>query len=177
MSQYCDLRGDSPTNENGEPDVTDSVIRYSPPEKSQSLAEWLAWLDALPYPSWCGVRSTLLEEGRYECVLDSSPVGLNFNGAVNGAITVGIADHCMGAVAAYVLAPDRSVVTASLNSSYLRPALLPLTFRATLKGAGNTLAFVEIETFDRAGKLCLHTTATMAVRNVGDVARSRSTAG
>jgi uncharacterized protein (TIGR00369 family) len=140
-----------------------------PPSGEAPSAEWLAWIDNLALPRWCGVRSIRSEDGLYECVLEHSPIGLNLNRAVNGAITVAIADHCMGAVAARELFPERLAVTAALNAQFHRPALLPLTFRATLTSAGQTLMFIQVEVFDGRGKLCLRSSGTMAVRSATDV--------
>jgi len=140
-----------------------------PPSREAPSAEWLAWIDNLAFPRWCGVRSVRSEVGLYECVLEQSPIELNLNRAVNGAITVAVADHCMGAVAARELFPERLAVTAALNAQYHRPALLPLTFRAALTSAGQTLMFIQVEVFDRQDKLCLRSTGTMAVRSATDV--------
>jgi uncharacterized protein (TIGR00369 family) len=141
----------------------------SPPSREAPSSQWLAWIDNLPLPRWCGLRSIRSAGGLYECVLEHSPIGLNLNQAVNGAITVAIADHCMGAVAARELFPERLAVTAALNAQYHRPAMLPLTFRASLTSAGQTLMFIQVEVFDGQDKLCLRSTGTMAVRNATDV--------
>jgi len=129
-------------------------------------AERRAWVDADPMSLWCGVRCLDIDVGRYTCVMAESPVELNPDGGVHGGATAATVDHCMGIVAMTVLGPERLAVTASLTAEYLRPAYLPLTFKATVTSHGRTVLFAQVEVEDRDGVLCMRAQGTMVVRRM-----------
>ncbi len=135
------------------------------PTPDSGVDTWKAWADSLPLAEMYGVRCARIEEGRYECVLDKSPLSLNPNGALNGGVTAAVADLCMGVVAMTVLSPAKVGVTANLVVEYHRPAFLPLTFNSTLASWGRTLMFVDVDVVDREGRVCVRGRGTMAVRS------------
>jgi len=136
---------------------------YPTPESDRDT--WRAWADSLPMAEMYGVRCTQIEHGRYECILDESPLPLNPNGALNGGVTAAVADLCMGVVAMTVLSPARVGVTAALMAEYHRPAFLPLIFKGTLTSSGRTLLFVDVSVVDRDGHVCVRSHGTMAARS------------
>jgi uncharacterized protein (TIGR00369 family) len=135
---------------------------YPTPESSSE--DWRSWADGLPMSRWCGLRCLDIGHGRYECVMDESPLALNPNGGVNGGATAAVADHCMGVVAMTVLSPTAVGLTAALTAEYHRPAYPPLTFKARVTSHGSTLLFVQVDVEDRQGRLCVRGQGTMVTR-------------
>jgi uncharacterized protein (TIGR00369 family) len=73
------------------------------------------------------------------------------------------ADHCFGLVASTAVSPGQVPATATLTAEFLRPALPPLTFDANVDRTGRNLAFISVDIFDKADRLCAKVVGTMSI--------------
>jgi uncharacterized protein (TIGR00369 family) len=64
------------------------------------------------------------------------------------------------ACAARSVVPDMGVVTIEMKTSFMRPAIGPLTARGELMHRTATMAFTQATVLDAAGKACAHATGT-----------------
>jgi uncharacterized protein (TIGR00369 family) len=124
---------------------------------------WAEWAERLPVSRQIGLRCTRIEAGRATLVLARSSLHLTPVGAVHGGLVVACADHCFGIVAMTVLDADHVPATATLTSDFLRPALAPLTFDASVDRAGRTLLFVTVCVRDRDSKTAAKVNGTMVI--------------
>lgn len=124
---------------------------------------WVEWAEAMPVSKEIGMRCTKIESGRATLVIDESTWPLNPNGALHGGMVIACADHCFGIVAMTVVDNGHVPATATFTSDFLRPALPPLTFEASIDRVGRTLAFVTVDVFDRNGKVTTKVNGTMVI--------------
>lgn len=124
---------------------------------------WAGWVDGLPVSRRIGMRCVRIGPGRADLVVDESTWPINPNGAVHGGLVVACADHCFGIVAMTVLDHEHLPATATLTADFLRPALPPLTFEATVERVGRTLAFVAVKVSNRAGRIAAKVNGTMVI--------------
>jgi uncharacterized protein (TIGR00369 family) len=110
-----------------------------------------------------GLDCEMAEEGHVRAVLTDAHWPLNPNGAVHGGMVVAWADHCFGLVASTALSPGQVPATATLTAEFLRPALPPLTFDARVDRAGRSLAFISVDVYDKAERLCAKVVGTMSI--------------
>src|ERR1041384_6788886 len=115
---------------------------------------WMAWAGDLPASTFMHIRPLRVERGRVVARLEDSIWPLNQNGAVHGGLVLAVGDHVGGMSAMTVMEPGEFCATAMLTSQFLRPAVLPLEFDATVLRSGRTLAFVSVEVAGRDGRLC-----------------------
>lgn len=132
---------------------------------------WAEWAEAMPVSKEIGMRCTKIESGRATLVVDESAWPLNPNGALHGGMVIACADHCFGIVAMTVVDDEHVPATATFTSDFLRPALPPLTFEASVDRVGRTLAFVTVEVLDRAGKIATKVNGTMVIDGTSRFAR------
>lgn len=117
--------------------------------------EWPAWAAELPFVRAVELHPTIVVPGRAFAVLERSVWPLNPNGAVNGGLIAAVADQVMGIAAMTVVEPGLMTATATLDSHYLRPARLPLTFDAHVTRSGRSITFVQLDVTGADGRSCL----------------------
>lgn len=142
--------------------IEDSDLWLVPPYGADS-DKWAEWAEAMPVSQRMGLRCASIEAGRATLVVEESVWPLNPNGAMHGGLVTAIADHCFGVVATTVLDEERVPATATLTADFLRPALPPLTFEASIDRIGRTMAFVTVEVINRAGKIATKVNGTMVI--------------
>jgi uncharacterized protein (TIGR00369 family) len=142
--------------------IDDSEIWLVPPYGADS-DKWAEWAEGMPVSRRMGLRCDKIEAGRATLVVEESIWPLNPNGAMHGGLVAAIADHCFGVVATTVLDEERMPATATLTADFLRPALPPLTFEASIDRVGRTMAFVTVEVINRAGKIATKVNGTMVI--------------
>lgn len=142
--------------------VDDTEIWLVPPYGADS-DKWAEWAEAMPVSRRMGLRCAKIEAGRATLVVEESVWPLNPNGAVHGGLVAAIADHCFGIVAMTVLDELNVPATATLTSDFLRPALPPLTFEASVDRVGRTMAFVTVDVINRTGKIATKVNGTMVI--------------
>jgi len=133
--------------------------------------KWAAWAEGMPVSRQIGIRCARIESGRAALVVDESAWPLNPNGAVHGGMVIACADHCFGIVATTVLDNEHVPATATLTSNFLRPALPPLTFEASVDRVGRTLIFVTVDVRGRDGKITTKVNGTMVIDGSSRFAR------
>lgn len=148
----------------------------SPPEE-RTPESWLRWANGLPICGALGLVCTELGDGRLLAEVAEAPLVPNPNGSVHGGLQIAIADHCMGMVAVPALPPGFLVVTASVNASFHRPAMAPLSVQGRVLSVGRTLVQTEIELRDESDRLCTSAYGTMAAVDRETVTRSAPRSG
>ncbi|WP_166462787.1 PaaI family thioesterase [Amycolatopsis acidicola] len=133
--------------------------------------KWIEWTEQLGVSRAIGLRCAAIGHGRATLVLDDCSWPLNANGAVHGGMVIAAADHCFGIVATTVLDEDHIPATASLTSDFLRPALPPLTFEASVDRVGRTMAFLTVTVLNRTGKVSTKVNGTMVIDGSSRFAR------
>ena len=124
---------------------------------------WTAWASDLPASMFMHIRPSYVEPGRAVARLEDSIWPLNPSGAVHGGLVLAVADHVGGMSAMTVMEPGEFCATATLASQFLRPAILPLEFDATVMRSGRTLAFVSLDVVGRDGRLCTKFSGTWSL--------------
>ncbi|MUL65900.1 hypothetical protein BOO86_15600 [Mycobacterium sp. CBMA 234] len=124
-------------------------------------ADWRDWAGRLPYCRDLGL--VCLEFTSETAVFRMAEPALtpNPNGAVNGGTVAAAADQVLGAMAMRVSAEGQLPATGALHIQFHRPALAPITFRATPLGGGSRVKFVEVVVEDRHGRRCATSHGTM----------------
>lgn len=140
-----------------------ALSRYIPPPFGGSWQDWAAWGSELSVAKGLNLKCTHVEAGRATFVLDGDDWFINFNGAVNGGIVIACADYTFGLVATTLLDPQTVPATATFTSDFLRPAIPPITFHASVDRIGRTMAFISVRVTDRNGKTCNEVRGTMIV--------------
>lgn len=110
-----------------------------------------------------GLTCSRAEKGAVTVRMQESIWPLNPNGAVHGGLVIACADQCFGLVSMTAVERELAPATATLNSEFVRPALLPLTFHARVDRAGRTMAFISVDVFDRDGRLATKVSGTMII--------------
>jgi uncharacterized protein (TIGR00369 family) len=143
--------------------MTASTTELIPPPHGGSPGDWREWAENLPVSRVMGLVCEVAEEGHVRAVLTDAHWPLNPNGSVHGGMVAAWADHCFGLVASTALGPGQVPATATLAVEFLRPALPPLTFDARIDRAGRSLAFISVDVYDRAERLCGKVVGTMSI--------------
>jgi uncharacterized protein (TIGR00369 family) len=110
-----------------------------------------------------GIRPSNVERGRAVVRLEHSIWPLNPNGSVHGGLVLAVADHVGGMASMTVMPPGEYCATATLTSQFLRPAILPLEFDATVTRSGRTLAFVDLDVTGGDGQMCTRLSGTWSL--------------
>ena len=125
--------------------------------------KWIEWVEELPVSRAMGLRCTRIGSGRATLLLQQSVWPLNPSGAVHGGLVIAAADHCFGLVAIAALDGDQIPATTTLTADFLRPALAPLTFEASVDRVGRTMAFITVNVSNRDGKIATKVNGTMVI--------------
>jgi uncharacterized protein (TIGR00369 family) len=138
-------------------------IGYLPPPRGAPEQHFVDWANGLPIMGDLNLVCTALTPDGGTFTVEDGPLSRNPNGAVHGGLVSAIADQCLGVVSTVNAPRERMSVTATLHGQFHRPAMPPLTIRATCIAAGRRLIFVECEIHDARGKRCSTFQGTMAV--------------
>lgn len=140
-----------------------SISELVPPPYGGSEDDWRTWAANQSVSRVMGLACESAQPGHVRVVLTEAHWPLNPNGAVHGGMVTAWADHCFGLVASTALSPGQVPATATLTAEFLRPALPPLTFDARVDRSGRSLAFISVDVFDKAGRLCAKVVGTMSI--------------
>ena len=113
----------------------------------------------IPFVRHLGFVLTVFEGGRSEIRYEAEPEHLNSFGVTHGGALMTLLDVGM-ATAARSVTPDMGVVTIEMKTSFMQPALGPLTAKGELMHRTATMAFTQATVFDAQGKPCAHATGT-----------------
>lgn len=106
------------------------------------------------FTGYCGLVIDEAAEGFCRMYVELQPHHLNPRGAVHGGLLSTLLDVAAGTAAIVAYDPPRWAVTQSADIHYLRPALgSRLTAQAKVVRAGRSVAYVQGEVYDEAGKL------------------------
>jgi uncharacterized protein (TIGR00369 family) len=126
----------------------------------------------IPFVEHLGFELWLFEGGQSEIRYSARPEHLNSFGVAHGGASMTLMDVTM-ATAARSVDKEMGVVTIEMKTSFMRPALGPLTAKGRLLHRSATLAFTEASIYDEAGRLCAHATGTFKyVRRLATGAKS-----
>jgi uncharacterized protein (TIGR00369 family) len=113
----------------------------------------------IPFVTHLGFELAVFESGRSEIRYAPRPEHLNSFNVTHGGAQMTLLDVTM-ATAARSETPDLGVVTIEMKTSFMQPALGPLTARGELIHRTATMAFTQATVFDAQGKACAHATGT-----------------
>ena len=113
----------------------------------------------IPFVSHLGFTLHLFDGGKSEIRYTPKPEHLNSFGVTHGGASMTLLDVTMAAAARSV-DKDMGVVTIEMKTSFMQPALGPLTARGRLIHRSATLAFTEATVFDANDRACAHATGT-----------------
>ncbi len=113
----------------------------------------------IPFVRHLGFVLTVFEGGRSEIRYEALPEHLNSFGVTHGGALMTLLDVTM-ATAARSITPDMGVVTIEMKTSFMQPALGPLTAKGELMHRTATMAFTQATVLDAQGKPCAHATGT-----------------
>ncbi len=113
----------------------------------------------IPFVHHLGFELTRFDGGQSEIRYTPRPEHLNSFGVTHGGASMTLLDVTM-AVAARSVQKEMGVVTVEMKTSFMQPALGPLTARASLLHRSSTLAFTQATVFDENGRACAHATGT-----------------
>ena len=126
----------------------------------------------IPFVHHLGFELALFEGGQSELRYTPQPEHLNSFGVTHGGASMTLLDVTM-AVAARSVDKDMGVVTIEMKTSFMQPALGPLTAKGRLMHGSSTLAFTEATIYDANGRACAHATGTFKyVRRLATGAKS-----
>jgi uncharacterized protein (TIGR00369 family) len=113
----------------------------------------------IPFVQHLGFELHLFEEGQSELRYTPKPEHLNSFSVTHGGASMTLLDVTM-ATAARSVNKDMGVVTIEMKTSFMRPAMGPLTAKGRLMHRSTTLAFTEATIYDAKGRACAHATGT-----------------
>jgi uncharacterized protein (TIGR00369 family) len=113
----------------------------------------------IPFVELLGFELLKFEGGQSELAYAPKAEHLNSFSVTHGGALMTLLDVTM-ACAARSVVPDMGVVTVEMKTSFMRPAIGPLTARGELMHRTATLAFTQATVLDAAGKACAHATGT-----------------
>lgn len=101
-----------------------------------------------PYVNYLQIEFTSIEEGIIEARMPLKEEQRQYSGVVHGGILAAVADTVAGFAAYTVTPPDKDVLTAELNVSFLRAAWgKELIAKARVIKPGRTIHFCECEIY------------------------------
>ncbi|MEY3124595.1 MAG: hypothetical protein RLZZ573_1115 [Pseudomonadota bacterium] len=113
----------------------------------------------IPFVELLGFELLQFEGGKSELAYAPKAEHLNSFSVTHGGALMTLLDVTM-ACAARSVVPDMGVVTIEMKTSFMRPAIGPLTARGELMHRTATMAFTQATVLDAAGKACAHATGT-----------------
>ena len=113
----------------------------------------------IPFVQHLGFELKRFEDGQSELHYTRRPEHLTSFAVTHGGASMTLLDVTM-AVAARSVNKDMGVVTIEMKTSFMQPALGPLTAKGRLLHRSTTLAFTEATIYDEKGRACAHATGT-----------------
>ena len=113
----------------------------------------------IPFVELLGFELVKFEAGQSELAYAPKAEHLNSFSVTHGGALMTLLDVTM-ACAARSVVPDMGVVTIEMKTSFMQPAIGPLTARGELIHRTATMAFTQATVLDAAGKACAHATGT-----------------
>jgi uncharacterized protein (TIGR00369 family) len=113
----------------------------------------------IPFVTHLGFELTVFEGGRSEIRYTPQAEHLNSFNVTHGGAQMTLLDVTM-ASAARSETPDLGVVTIEMKTSFMQPAVGPLTAKGELMHRTATMAFTQATVYDANGKACAHATGT-----------------
>jgi uncharacterized protein (TIGR00369 family) len=113
----------------------------------------------IPFVTHLGFELTVFEGGRSEIRYAPQAEHLNSFNVTHGGAQMTLLDVTM-ASAARSETPDLGVVTIEMKTSFMQPAVGPLTAKGELMHRTATMAFTQATVYDANGKACAHATGT-----------------
>ncbi|MCK9249731.1 MAG: PaaI family thioesterase [Solirubrobacteraceae bacterium] len=132
------------------------------PDADAPAEAWRRWVEGMPPSREWGLECVSAAPGEVVVRFTGGGFPLNPNGSIHGGLVIAIADQVLGLCAA-TRAPGRLPATATLNTSFLRPAIGALVYTARVIQAGRTLIFLEATATDEQDRICATFTGTWAV--------------
>jgi uncharacterized protein (TIGR00369 family) len=129
----------------------------------QPSSAWTAWAENIPTSRSMGLRCVSITTGHAVVELTKCDWPLTPSGAVHGGMVLAWADHCLGIVGSTAVSRGQAPATATVSARFLRPAIPPLTFEATVQRTGRTLQFVQVEVRSSDGRVAALVEGTMVV--------------
>jgi uncharacterized protein (TIGR00369 family) len=113
----------------------------------------------IPFVSHLGFELTEFAGGASEIFYAPKAEHLNSFSVTHGGALMTLMDVSM-ATAARSVNMDMGVVTIEMKTSFMQPAVGPLTAKGQLMHRTATMAFTQSTIYDAAGKACAHATGT-----------------
>jgi len=113
----------------------------------------------IPFVTHLGFELTVFEGGRSEIRYAPQAEHLNSFNVTHGGAQMTLLDVTM-ASAARSETPELGVVTIEMKTSFMQPAVGPLTAKGELMHRTATMAFTQATVYDANGKACAHATGT-----------------
>ncbi|MDH4449588.1 MAG: PaaI family thioesterase [Rhodoferax sp.] len=113
----------------------------------------------IPFVTHLGFALRVFAEGRCDIHYTPRPEHLNSFGVTHGGALMTLLDVTM-ACAARSQTPELGVVTIEMKTSFMQPAVGPLTAQGALMHRTATMAFTQATVVDAQGKVCAHATGT-----------------
>ncbi|WP_395668860.1 PaaI family thioesterase [Rhodoferax sp.] len=113
----------------------------------------------VPFVNLLGFELLLFEGGHSAVRFDPQAEHLNSFNVTHGGAIMTLLDVAM-ASAARSVTPDLGVVTIEMKTSFMRPAVGPLTAKGELVHRTATLAFTQATVRDAQGRACAQATGT-----------------
>lgn len=113
----------------------------------------------VPFVNLLGFELLAFEGGHSAVRFDPQAEHLNSFAVTHGGALMTLLDVAM-ASAARSVAPDQGVVTIEMKTSFMRPAMGPLTAQGELVHRTATLAFTQATVYDAQGRACAQASGT-----------------
>ena len=113
----------------------------------------------IPFLTLLGFELTVFEDGLSELLYVPKPEHRNSFDITHGGAVMTLLDAAM-AVACRTYQSEMGVVTIEMKTSFMQPAVGPLTAMGELLHRTATLAFTQATIHNAAGDICAHATGT-----------------
>jgi uncharacterized protein (TIGR00369 family) len=140
----------------------DAPITSVPEQASASASRWDKSQPMgleIPFLALLGFELTVFEDGLSELLYVPKPEHRNSFDITHGGAVMTLLDAAM-AVACRSFQTEMGVVTIEMKTSFMQPAVGPLTAMGELLHRTATLAFTQATVHNAAGDLCAHATGT-----------------
>jgi uncharacterized protein (TIGR00369 family) len=113
----------------------------------------------IPFVELLGFEMVLFDEGQSELTYEPQEDHLNSFNVTHGGAVMTFLDVGM-ATAARSVDKGMGVITIEMKTSFMRPALGPLTVKSQLLHRSRNMAFTQGTVYDKDGNACAHATGT-----------------
>lgn len=123
------------------------------------MTQELAFTVTIPFVEHLGFKLRRFDGGHSQIDFDPRPEHLNSFNVAHGGALMTLLDVTM-ASAARSVQPEVGAVTIEMKTSFMRPAVGPLSGQGRLMHRTATMAFTEATVYDASGQACAHATGT-----------------